>query len=244
MSDLGARLWNGDVLRTRFFDGLSLLLPAGEEFVIRAAQDWLDAHPAADGQLRAEAQRFIREERSHQRAHRRYNAELHQALPMTRECEQRIAAVITELDRFSLPMRLALAAAFEHLTALLSAEVLGGDAWVDDTPRRECRMWRWHCAEELAHRHVADDLLSTLRPLPGLRLWALVLASLYLAADAFGLTWALCRQDRRQGRVNAGALLGQAGRFAWRATPGLLRIALGWGGPLFRRRPLRAASPA
>ena len=244
MSDGAARLWNGDVFRTRLFDGLSLLLPAGEEFVIRAAQDWLDAHPQADGHLRAEAQRFIREERSHQRAHRRYNAELHEAVPVARECEQRISAVVTELDRFGLPMRLALASAFEHLTALLSAEVLRGEAWVDDSPRRECRMWRWHCAEELAHRHVADDLLDTLRPVPGLRLVALVLASLYLAADAFSLTWVLCREDRLEGRVTAGELLGQAVRFAWRAAPSLARIALGWGGPLFRRRPLRAATPA
>lgn len=232
MNGTAAPLWNGDVLRTRLFDGLSLLLPAGEEFVIRAAQDWLDAHPSADRRLRAEAQRFIREERSHQRAHRRYNARLHEAMPIARECELRIAAVVAELDRFRLPMRLALASAFEHLTALLSAEVLRGDAWVDDTPRRECRMWRWHCAEELAHCHVADDLLSAMRPVPGLRLAALLLASLYLAADAFSLTWALCRQDRREGRASAGALLVQAGRFAWRAAPGLLRIAAGWGAPL------------
>jgi predicted metal-dependent hydrolase len=232
MNDNAAPPWNGDVLRTRLFDGLSLLLPAGEEFVIRAAGDWLEAHPSADRRLRAEAERFIREERSHQRAHRRYNAQLHEAMPIARECEQRIAAVVAGLDRFRLPMRLALASAFEHLTALLSAEVLRGDAWVADTPRRECRMWRWHCAEELAHRHVADDLLSAMRPVPGLRLAALVLASLYLAADAFSLTWALCRQDRREGRASAWALLSQAGRFAWRAAPGLLRIAAGWGAPL------------
>jgi predicted metal-dependent hydrolase len=226
------RYWNGDALRTRFFDGLSLLLPAGEEFVIRAAQHWLDAHPAADARLRAEAGRFIREERSHQRAHRRYNAELHEAVPVARECEQRIASAVGELDRLSLGMRLALAAAFEHLTALLSAEVLRGQAWVDDTPRRECRMWRWHCAEELAHQHVAGDLLRSMGPLPGQRILALVLASLYLAGDAFSLTWALCRQELREGFVGRRELIVQAGRFAWRALPGLCRIALGWSGQL------------
>ena len=226
------RYWNGDALRTRFFDGLSLLLPAGEEFVIRAAQDWLDAHPDADSRLRAEAGRFIREERSHQRAHRRYNAELHGALPVARECEQRITAAVGELDRLGLRMRLALAAAFEHLTALLSAEVLRGEAWVDDKPPRECRMWRWHCAEELAHQHVAGDLLRSMGPLPGQRILALVLASLYLAGDAFSLTWALCRQEVREGRVSLAQLIAQAGRFAWRALPGLFRMALGWSGQL------------
>ncbi|MGM9488030.1 metal-dependent hydrolase [Ideonella sp. YS5] len=224
------RYWNGNALRTRLFDGLSLLLPAGEEFVIRAAQDWLDTHPDADPRLRAEAGRFIREERSHQRAHRRYNAELHDAIPVAREAEQGVTAAVGELDRLGLRMRLALAAAFEHLTALLSAEVLRGEAWVDDTPRRECRMWRWHCAEELAHQHVAGDLLRSMGPLPGQRILALVLASVYLAGDAFSLTWTLCRHELRQGFVGRRELLAQAGRFAWRAFPGLCRIARGWGG--------------
>jgi uncharacterized protein len=231
------RYWNGDALRTRFFDGLSLLVPAGEEFVIRTAQDWLDAHPAADARLRAEAERFIREERSHQRAHRRYNAELHDAVPVARECERRITVAVAKLERLGLGMRLALAAAFEHLTALLSTEVLRGDAWIDEAPLRECRMWRWHCAEELAHQHVAGDLLRSTNPLPGQRVLALLLASLYLAGDAFSLTWALCRQELREGHVTRRALLAQAGRFAWHATPGLCRIALGWAAQavLFRR---------
>jgi predicted metal-dependent hydrolase len=79
---------------------------------------------------------------------------------------------------------------------------------------------------------VAEDLLRSLRPAPGLRALALVLASLYLAADAISLTWALCRQDRREGRVTVRGLIAQAARFGWRATPGLLRMAVGWGGPL------------
>lgn len=210
--------WNGDALRTRLFDGLSLLLPSGEEFVIRAAQDWLVAHPTAPGHLRAEAERFIREERAHQRAHRRFNEQLHAAVPAAGECERRIAALAGELDRFSLPMRLALATAFEELTAWLSAQVLRGQAWVDDSPRRECRMWRWHCAEELAHQHVAGDLLRSVGPARGLRALAMVLATFYLATDAFRLTWALCRHDRQTGRVTARSLLVQAGRLAWRAV--------------------------
>lgn len=212
--------WNGDALRTRLFDGLSLLLPAGEEFVIRAAQDWLDAHPGADARLRCEAGRFIREERSHQRAHRRYNAGLHAAVPVARDCERRIAAAVGELDRLGLPMRLALADAFEQLTAWLSTQVLRGEVWVDDSPRRECRMWRWHCAEELAHRHVAGKLLRSIRPAPGLRVLAMGLAGAYLVVDVLALTWALCRHDRREGRVTARALLAQTGRLAWRAACG------------------------
>jgi uncharacterized protein len=236
-----AAYWNRDALRTRLFDGLSLLLPAGEAFVIQAVQDWLDASPEAESRLRAEAARFVREEKSHQRAHRQYNAVLAQTAPVANGLEQRIARAVSELDALGLTMRLALAEAFEHLTALISAEVLRGDTWVVDSPSRESRMWRWHCAEELAHKHVATDLLRTRRRPPGLRALALLLASVYLASDTVCLTWALCRHDLRAGALRPAALLAQAGRFAWRAAPSLLRIGLGWFNHLVPLRQFRAA---
>jgi len=226
-----APYWNGDAVRTRLFDGLSLLLPAGEEFVIRAVQAWLDTHPAADPHLRAEAARFVREEVSHQRAHRAYNASLAESAPVAPQLEQRIAGAVKALDealdKRNPAMRWVLAEAFEQLTALLSAEVLRGDAWVTSEPGREARMWRWHCAEEIGHRHVTTDLLRGARLVPGQRAFALVLATVYLAGDATALTWALCKHDLRTGRLRPGPLALQAGRFLWRAGPGLFRIALG-----------------
>jgi len=239
--------WNGDALRTRLFDGLSLLLPAGEAFVIRAVQDWLDAQPAADPQLRAEAARFVREEQSHQRAHRQYNAALAQSAPVVPQLERRIADAVRALDGLGPTMRLALAEAFEQLTALLSAEVLRGDAWMSGGPSREARMWRWHCAEEIGHCHVTTDLLRSARLVPGQRALALVLASAYLAGDAARLTWALCRHDLRTGRLRPGPLALQACRFLGRVGPGLIRIALGWWGhlvPLRRQVPRSRARPA
>jgi predicted metal-dependent hydrolase len=226
------RWWNGDALRTRLFDGLSLLLPAGETFVIRAAQDWLAAHPAADARLREQALRFVREEQAHQRVHRQYNLALASAVPVALQLEQRIAHSVRQLDGLGLARRLALAEAFEHLTALLSAQVLRGTTWVIDDGSRESRMWRWHCAEELAHRHVAAELLRVVRPAPGLRGLALVLATAYIAGDVLGLTWALCRHDVQRGGLRPAALFAQAAGLVGRATPDLLRMTLGWCGHL------------
>jgi predicted metal-dependent hydrolase len=228
--------WNGDVLRTRLFDGLSLLLPAGEEFVIRAMQEWLDTHPDAGPWLRAEAGRFVQEERAHQRAHRRYNAELAAATPVAAEQEACVAQAVRQLDALGLPMRLALAEAFEHLTALLSAEVLRGHVWISAESSRQARMWRWHCAEELGHRHVTAEVLRSTRLWPGQRSLALVLATFYIGGDAASLTWALCRQDVRRGRARVSALAAQAGRLLLRAGPSLLRMALGWCGHFVPRR--------
>lgn len=234
--------WNGDSLRTRLLDALSLMLPAGEEFVIGAVADWLrdDVQAAGGSQaLRAQAQRFIDEERAHQRAHRLYNQRLaREGLPAV-ELEQRIRAAVAELAPLGLETRLALAAAFEHLTALLSREMLGGGPWLraaGDSP--QARLWRWHCAEEIGHRHLVSDLLAERRVGWARRAGCLLLASGYLGLDVARLLAGLLGHDLRGGTLRRGALAWQACRFVAAALPGLLRMAAGWWGHL---APLRRA---
>jgi predicted metal-dependent hydrolase len=224
--------WNGDHLRTRLLDAISLLLPAGEEFVIGAVDDWLRCEArstGADPALRDEAQRFIDEERAHQRAHRLYNQRLaQQGLPAA-ELEQRIRAAVADLGSLGLPTRLALAAAFEHLTALLSQEMLAGGPWLcAAADSRSARLWRWHCAEEIGHRHVVADLVAASRVGYMRRAGCLLLATAWLGLDVARLLASLLRQDLRSGALRRGALAAQAGRFSVAALPGVLRMAVGW----------------
>ena len=122
---LGAVPWNATVPHTRVLDALSLLLPAGERFVIATLDDWRHQRPGeVPPALRAEIDRFIREERAHQRAHQRHNAALLAAMPAAARAAGRAARASDALCRLSLPMRLALCAAFELLTAVVSRELL------------------------------------------------------------------------------------------------------------------------
>ena len=89
--------WNGNAFRTRLFDALSLLLPCGEAFVIQAVADWLVASPQAEAGLRSQAERFVREEMSHQRAHRLYNDGLARSGVPSQALEQRIESAVREL---------------------------------------------------------------------------------------------------------------------------------------------------
>lgn len=224
--------WNGDHLRTRFFDALSLLLPSGEAFVIQAVTDWLDdtqhGH-RADDTLRAQARHFVHEEQSHQRAHRLYNERLAQQGLPARELEARIEAAVAELAPLGLHTRLALAAAFEHLTALLSAEVLKGRPWLcPDAHGREARLWRWHCEEEIGHRHVVCDLAAASKVGFARRAACLLLASAYLGLDVTRLLTRLLRHDVHSGALRRLALARQTCRFAAAAAPGLLRLGSGW----------------
>ena len=224
--------WNGDAFRTRLFDALSLLLPCGEAFVIQAVSDWLAASPQAEAGLRSHAERFVREEMSHQRAHRLYNDGLACSGVPLQALEQRIESAVRELAPLDLRTRLALSAAFEHLTALLSAEVLCGPVWVTASPCRESRLWRWHCEEELAHRHLTTDLLRASRVGYLRRTGSLVLATCYLGIDVARLVFALCAHDVRCGAVSRGRLLLQACGLAWRTCPGVARMAAAWLGYL------------
>lgn len=194
--------WNGDLLRTRFFDALSLMLPSGEAFVIRAVADWLadERHDGRAGEaLRAQARQFVREEQSHQRAHRLYNDRLAlQGLP-ARELEARIEAAVAALAPLELHTRLALAAAFEYLTARLSDEVLRGWPWLSRRAHaREARLWRWHCEEEVGHRHVVRDIAAASGVGLARRTGCLLLATLYLGTDVAQLLTSLLWHDLRR----------------------------------------------
>lgn len=199
MAALESRPWNGDLLRTRFFDALSLLLPSGEAFVIRAVSDWLaDAPPGGgvDSALRSQAVQFVADEVAHQRAHRLYNERLaQQGLPV-RALEARIEAAVARLAPLDLSTRLAMAAAFEQITAWLSAQVLKGSPWLSSRANgREAKLWRWHCAEEVAHAHVAQALAAASGIGRARRAGCLLLAAIYLGTDVARTLAGLLKHD-------------------------------------------------
>lgn len=224
--------------RLCFLDALSLLLPCGERFVVRAVSDWLSDERTgrrADESLRREAQRFVREELAHQRAHQLHNERLAGGSAVFRGMAQSIEEAVEELDRWSLCNRLALAAAFEHLTALLSAEVLRHPAWLARCSEAEAKMWRWHCREELGHRDVVGDLLAASGVGYARRASALLMATGWLGCDLARIMGRMqVRGASAAGRrwLSAAA---RVARFARTVAPGLLSMGVGWAGYLLPR---------
>jgi uncharacterized protein len=223
--------WNdGSALRSRLFDALSLMFPVGEQFFLDAAQDWLrsdDCVLAASPALILETQRFIREEASHQRAHRLYNTKLAAQLPVA-EMEQGLVDAMVPMTRWPLARRLVFMAAFEHLTALLSHELLrSGNAWLTSQDNYQARLWRWHCAEELAHHSVSVDILRTVPVSFGWRWVALTGSALYLLTDTLGFARRMCAHDVQAGRASWGGLVLQALGLLPYAVPSVLRML--WG---------------
>jgi len=220
--------WNGDLVRSRFLDAISLLLPAAETFLLGTIGEWL--HLAA-GQLtpsqRADVDRFLAEEEAHQRVHHRYNHDLLALRPALAEVARRAERLADGVKTLPLQERVALAAAFEQLTALLSKELLAHEHLLGRCSSPQARIWRWHAREELSHRHVALIAAAQSRVGYAARCTAYLAASAYLLSDVLSLWWAACRCDARAG-VPRMALLGQAACFALRSLPSMARMAWGW----------------
>ncbi len=220
--------WNRTAIGSRLFDALSLLLPAAEAFLIETLQAWrAQAAAPRDDALHDEIDRFIREEGTHQRAHARYNAALIAALPGAEAVARRADRVTDGLADLGLPMKIALAAAFEQLTALVSREIVEHDTLLVDDGSPPSRLWRWHASEELGHCDVALAVAARGAPSRWLHRLALVLATGYLASDLVRYTWALCRCDIAAG-VSRRALFADAIRCAACSLPALARMACGW----------------
>lgn len=169
----------------------------------------------------------MREEIAHSRAHRLYNERLRAHAPAQR-LEQRVESAMEEMRSWSLPTRIAFASAFEHLTALLSTEVLRTHSvWLDNGMTPQARLWRWHCQEEIDHRHVASDVMRAMGVGHARRASALLVATIYLSADMLVSLFAMLSSDLRARRVSGWRLAVQAASFALRVVPSLLRMA--WG---------------
>jgi len=224
--------WNGTIVRSRFFDALSLLLPNGEAFLIETLESWRASAQLAPGdELCGEIDRFVREEHAHRRAHANYNAALVDAAPLMQPIVERANVITAELAHFSAPMQLALVVAFEHLTAVLAEEIESHRFLLVQNDTRAARLWRWHAREELGHRHVAVCVANRAGIGRGVLTLALLLATGYLATDMLRYTFALCRCDVRAG-ASRRTLFVDSVRFAGGALPSLLRMARRWFGLL------------
>ena len=220
--------WNLTIPRSRLFDALSLLLPAGETFVITTLEQWrTTAGTSITAPMHAEVDRLISEERAHQRAHERYNQALIAATPAAAATALRVSRAADPLAGLSLTMKLALAVAFEHLTTVLSREILERPYLLPDNGSTHSRMWRWHAQEELAHSHVAMEAAALYGVGHARHALALCLATGYLSYDVLCCWYALCRCDIAAG-ANRWSLLADTFSFLGRGLPSLGRMALGW----------------
>ncbi len=182
------RHWNGgETFRSAWFDALSMSFPVGEQFFIDSVRAGLARLPAEQRpRFEAEVRGFIGQEATHRHIHALYNQQLERQ-GLVNHWGPRITRRLQALQGKDVRAWLAVTAATEHFTAILSEYLLSQRQALAGAEPRLATLWRWHASEEAEHRCTAFDLY---RALGGNELWRLRLFKL--------VTWYFCTDVLRQ----------------------------------------------
>jgi predicted metal-dependent hydrolase len=164
-----------DPFSTYTFNGVHLLLPAGELWFCRVYSKALLY--VTDPQLRADVEGFIRQEAIHSRAHSKAEHYLHAHGIETENFRSKVEWLFEKflgeaplgigflqnrlLDRHWLVLRVGIVAAIEHFTGLIGQWAMDNTT-LDKADPIMADLFRWHLAEEVEHRTVAFDLFQHL----------------------------------------------------------------------------------
>jgi predicted metal-dependent hydrolase len=158
-SDPLPRHWcAGDPFETRFLEAMSLLAPEVERFVICAVR--ANVARAGDPAIARECGAFMHEEAEHSRVHNAFNRRLASQQIDVPVVLARVRRLMKLAERW-LPSsgRLVIAAACEHLSALLSLWYLRAARKEQILSAETRRMFESHAREEIGHRAFVFDLL-------------------------------------------------------------------------------------
>jgi predicted metal-dependent hydrolase len=157
-ADIPKFWFGGDPFKTRFFDAFSLRLPGGEKFFVNCVRDFRDQ--ITDPVLAQEVKDFTRQEGQHTMVHRDYNDHLaRQGVPVAEIDGKNNSALDLFRKKLSPQTTLAMTAASEHFTALLSHLLFEHPERFATADPRVIAMYAYHGAEEIEHKSVAITVL-------------------------------------------------------------------------------------
>jgi len=150
---------NGNRTITHWFNAVSFMLPAGEQYFHETAREVAkDLDLSNNPQLAQEVRDFTVQESLHAAQHRHYNEGLAKQ-GFDNIVEPSILWMIKLGRRFLSPLtNLAAVCAYEHYTAILAEHMLKSESkWMKTAPDMAL-FWGWHAAEETEHKAVCFDL--------------------------------------------------------------------------------------
>jgi uncharacterized protein len=148
-----------DAFRTQYLNALSMSFPCGEQYFIdsvRAVQDRLSDSPE-HLRLKSLIHDFAAQEATHRHVHQLMNAHLEQQ-GLRNEWEPRTLARIARFAWMNPLHHLAMTAAYEHYTSVLSSMMLRHSNLTEGMSPMMRSLWRWHAMEETEHKAVAFDV--------------------------------------------------------------------------------------
>ncbi|HEY6131555.1 MAG TPA: metal-dependent hydrolase, partial [Halioglobus sp.] len=184
--------------KTAWFNAMSITFPLGEKFFIDSVRYFADR--ITDPKLNEDIRGFCGQEGFHRREHQRYNETLCQLRGYDLQLmEKRIEHNIQRAYTFLSPLeRLAVTAAFEHITAIMAESALSDDnPMIESTDSAMQALWQWHAAEEMEHKAVAFDVYRAVGGTEQMRKRAMRQATIFLMKDILMGLVHMLRKDRQ-----------------------------------------------
>ncbi len=167
---MGRHWVSGDPVATAFFNSLSISFPHAEIYMIDSLKPWR-AH--VSDSMRKEINLFIQQELNHSREHVAFNRGMIEAGFEFQPVEKDIIKLVKELNMRSDLERLQMTICMEHLTAIISSELLSDDRHLARAESELHKLWIWHATEEIEHKAVAYNVwLEATKDWSDLRRWA------------------------------------------------------------------------
>ena len=204
LADVPAQCVYNDPYASHLYNGLSLLLPAGEEWFVTILKEALPH--IEDEKLREDVIGFMGQEAMHANAHSGINEYLQRhgidPTPVLDRAHWVFGSLLGPRDATGakahnyLVERLAVMAALEHIFSFLGDWVLNAKRLNGQTAHPTVvDLLRWHGAEEVEHRMVSHDVLRYFDHNYARRAWAQVVAGPMLLYLLWQATRYLMRVD-------------------------------------------------
>lgn len=172
------RYWlGGNPFKTHLLNSFTLLFPATEKWSIRVLKKSL--RQISNSEVKQDALKFIGQEGQHANSHALFWNNLKQQGYSLNWYFQTVDSALKWFEtRFSNAFNVAILAGFEHLTEFIAD--FGLSHHVLDRAEPELKLlFEWHAAEEIEHKTVAYDVLSSLTRSYSFRILGLIVAHIY-----------------------------------------------------------------
>lgn len=190
------RYWYAnDPYKTRVMDGMQLYFPEGERYFITSVRPFREQ--ISDPILAKHVKDFTRQEGQHGIAHTQFNQLLRdQGMPVDEMLAMQKKRNNFWLTRFSQEFNLALTGAFEHFTALLAEGFFSRKQVMDGADPRVKALFAWHAIEEMEHKAVVFNVMTTVAKVGYLkRSAAMIYATLEMTFETYRSTDVLLKAD-------------------------------------------------
>lgn len=183
----------GCPVKTFFANALSVFIPSSEKFFIASVRAFYN--DIQNEELKRVVKIFFRQEANHSREYVKYvNMNILTHYPTLKTLRFPLIAVLIKLS--SQRFRLAMTAAGEHFTAVMSDLQLQEPALLEAAPEEIRALWHWHCIEEIEHRAVAFDVLKTVKTSYFTRCIAFLIMTLFTTYAFARLYWNMMKKDK------------------------------------------------